>query len=266
MGGHSNVCSKNPNRLKGVGEKIHRSLKCSKCSSEYVVKITERSFQKGKYSKFCSNRCAKSRVQTKETKERISKTLLIHYDSYGMTLSKIRYVNCNICDSTFIIKENSRRKYCSRACSLKASGLGSKENWKNPDYRKMMIEKFCNRENSGFKPGNTKYYSEEWVLNYLSDKISLSRFKIQYKVRQRDLGLDSPNNYYVDFYFPESNHILEIDGSQHKYSDYIEKDIKRDSALIKAGYKITRIDWCNIKDAEKLSDLKEKLDLFINEL
>ena len=72
LGGHLVNCLLNPNRKERL-EKISRSKKkvklfnltCSKCKEEYQVEITQEKFNKGKYNKFCSRKCANSRRDRK---------------------------------------------------------------------------------------------------------------------------------------------------------------------------------------------------------
>lgn len=264
MGGHSSVCKENPNRLKGY-KKISKEFDCKKCCVKYKIDITEYQLKKGTYKKFCSNKCAKSRNCDQSKRDKISNTLRKH-NSNKISKSDIEYKNCRICTKIFIVKNHSNRKCCSKQCSVKSAGLASKKHWMDPIYRDKMHKSFCMRENSGFKPGNKKYFSEEWVFNYLISKISRLAFIPQYKVKKKELGFESHDNYYLDFYFPDIKTSLEIDGSFHTNRDYIINDSIRDRALISKGYKVIRLLWPNIKNTEQSMNLKFNIDKIIENL
>jgi hypothetical protein len=82
LGGHVVNCILNPKRdernLKlskiSTKRKIY-NLTCKKCNKYYIVEITEKTYLKGDYNKYCSRICANSRKHTKEENEKISKSL-----------------------------------------------------------------------------------------------------------------------------------------------------------------------------------------------
>lgn len=50
-------------------------LNCKLCGKEYTINCSEKQFNKGLYTKFCSRRCANTRNFSEETKRKISETL-----------------------------------------------------------------------------------------------------------------------------------------------------------------------------------------------
>lgn len=48
-------------------------------------------------------------------------------------------------------------------------------------------------------------------------------------------------NYWVDFYFPSSKLIVEIDGETHIALNQLKKDVTKDINLISSGYEVIRI-------------------------
>lgn len=82
LGGHTNQCLKNPrhddiiSRLSKLQYKRENyTMNCKRCQKQYVVNITKNSYEKGKYTKYCSRYCANSRKHTKEENEKTSKSL-----------------------------------------------------------------------------------------------------------------------------------------------------------------------------------------------
>ena len=53
--------------------------------------------------------------------------------------------------------------------------------------------------------------------------------------RQKPIG-----DYIVDFYAPKVKLVVEVDGSQHLDSDYVERDAQRDSYLTSVGLRVLR--------------------------
>ena len=55
-------------------------------------------------------------------------------------------------------------------------------------------------------------------------------------IRQKTIG-----KYIVDFYCAEAQLVIELDGSQHFYDEYIEKDAGRTTYLAEYGLRVIRI-------------------------
>lgn len=53
--------------------------------------------------------------------------------------------------------------------------------------------------------------------------------------------------YSIDFAWAEKKKALEIDGEQHaRFSEYLERDIKKDELLKLNGWKVMRVQWVDI--------------------
>ncbi len=55
--------------------------------------------------------------------------------------------------------------------------------------------------------------------------------------RQKPIG-----NYIVDFYAPEAEIVLEVDGSQHMEGEQAARDLQRDAFLASQGLRVLRFD------------------------
>lgn len=101
LGGHIGRCKMNPNReanCKKYEESckkanqiqiqkkniIQRDLTCKKCGKHYTLMLSDRQYESGKYSKFCSRSCANSRGKySEERKEKIRQGVQRHLDDIG---------------------------------------------------------------------------------------------------------------------------------------------------------------------------------------
>ena len=81
IGAHKRNCKSNPN-LKEIQTKILISkkaikqeyfLNCKKCGKPYVVFLTQKQYIKEKYKKYCSLKCANSRVFSQQSKLKMSR-------------------------------------------------------------------------------------------------------------------------------------------------------------------------------------------------
>lgn len=92
-------------------------------------------------------------------------------------------------------------------------------------------------------------YPEKWLIKVLKNNFNL----IDGNDYEREVKF---HTFSLDFVFPGKK-VIEIDGSQHKRSDYQKDcDKRKDAFLIQEGWKELRIDWSycyhNTKDAIKL--------------
>lgn len=95
----------------------------------------------------------------------------------------------------------------------------------------------------GWQSRKMRSYAEKFFETVLvENKI---KFDVEFKIKKADLGLNCSMNYFLDFYLPEYNLDLEIDGKQHEYAERKIKDEIRDKALSDNGMRVYRIKWKN---------------------
>ncbi|MEG1008264.1 MAG: hypothetical protein RSE41_00125 [Clostridia bacterium] len=123
IGGHTTYCRENPNREKNCNScstsqktyalNITKSKLpiyeykciCKKCGIEYVINKTEKEYNKGYYSKYCSTRCSHSRIHNKETKIKISNSV----NNYNIKTNRLKKNTCKICGSI-----NCTNEFCKK--------------------------------------------------------------------------------------------------------------------------------------------------------
>ena len=136
VGGHSVLCSKNPNRVITI-QKISKAnttknkylFICKKCNSEYELFLTENAFKKGKYRKHCSSVCAHKR----DSKRKI----------------------CIYCNKKPVGKNAAR--FCSKECMLDFQY----------NYR---IQKWKSGELSGNRGDNVSGYVRRYIFEKYNNK------------------------------------------------------------------------------------------------
>jgi hypothetical protein len=103
----------NANKRYGVLKDFN--VNCKTCKTNFIVEEREKLFPKKK-KYYCSRSCANKRVHSKETKNKIKKTLV---ESVGtLPMSKI----CRQCKEGFKTKRKNQL-YCCRSCAMKWRNL-----------------------------------------------------------------------------------------------------------------------------------------------
>lgn len=224
-------------------------------------------------NKFCSSSCAatfnnKKRIVSDKTKKMISDKLKnrkltnkqinsISGDKNGRwkggksVLNKESERVCVHCNKNFIagLISNgrlSRSKFCSNTCKNKSSS----ENLKQKGRDGLL---------AGWTTRNIISYPEQFFIKVLNN--NNIEFIHNYPVNKKDLGINDPYNYFLDFYIKDKNIDLEIDGNQHK--DRKEHDMIRDKSLTENGYIVYRINWKNINTERGKEYIKEEINKFL---
>ena len=149
---------------------------------------------------------------------------------------------CEFCGNLFSTDKHERL-FCKQSCSTKY--LWTTEKYRN-NLTSQVREKVKNGQHQGWKSRNVLSYPEKFFKEVLEKNGYLGRFQTNHSVKKRDIGIDCDANYFLDFYFPEFNLGLEIDGKQHNLPERKSSDTIRDAALTKYSYKVYRIKWKNI--------------------
>lgn len=141
-GAHVTNCSMNPKKklmtekrlLSKDQIKIDRVLNCEKCNQEYTISLTNHLFSIGDYSKHCSRKCANSRTQKEETKNKISESVKLWREKPEVKIKLLkdkskyrRNRTCPSCGGEFLTLKSSKQKYCSLKCAGSAGGKNSKQ-------------------------------------------------------------------------------------------------------------------------------------------
>jgi very-short-patch-repair endonuclease len=152
---------------------------------------------------------------------------------------------CTICKST----HTKSGRTCSSKCFSALHSAIKKES--------IASGKFNPRLN---RNGRRKQsYMEEGFEMWLKEN-KVSGYYPEHHVKRYDDEGKFVKNYFIDFYFPELNLAIELDGTQHKFT--IEKDQDRDNYLSCAlGMTVFRIPYAAFQKNEWIETVKELLNL-----
>lgn len=249
-------------------------LICKKCGKEYELNLTEKSYNTGKYSKYCCRSCANSRIRTDEIKQKISNGLnkfhnenkserkemieqIKKYHNNCLSFEKIKtkypdiIKTCSICSKEFVpnLQSNSNKISGANVCSDKCH----KQLMINNGHKAHEIAV----KNGTFKPWQSRKiisYPEQFWMNVLQNNNIEFIHNYYFK-----------NKYFLDFYIKVNNIEidLEIDGKQHKYEDRKIHDKERDIFIKQHNLIVYRIEWNEINSEKGSLLMKEKIDNFI---
>jgi hypothetical protein len=114
-----NPCATNTDKIKKsviesynkrYGEAIDHIRICPQCGNEFTVHCRNHELTKSsKVPRYCSRRCANTRIHSDVTRQKISNALAIQFPVYKM---------CIGCSENFLVRNaiENRRKYCSSNC------------------------------------------------------------------------------------------------------------------------------------------------------
>lgn len=190
-----------------------------------------------RHNRFCSNNCSatatNSTVDRSKFKPGPKKGFIPkNYAPYT------RIKQCTICN-----KFHPRSgKTCSSACQYKLLSDNA-------------IERIKTNKRSNYRRDKKSYLErsfEEWLVK---NNISL-KYEDEYTIKNHI----TKKWYFVDFYFPEINLIVELDGKQHEKPKHKEKDKIRDEYITThLGIQVFRISYVEYQLGTKIEELKIKL-------
>jgi len=220
--------------------------KCKVCCEPF-----ETLFSSKREKIFCSISCSNSfRVSSSETKEKISNGLKI----YHQDKNNKRYKNCVICDNVYEVNKvkcgvYSKSKTCSKTCNYKLRSELSRDS---------VNKRIQLGTHKGWQSRKIESFPEKFFKRVLDSNGIFYEFNKP--VRKRDIGIDCDSNYFLDFYIPDCNIDLEIDGKQHEYRN--EHDKIRDLHISKK-YRVYRIKWKSINSNFGKNYIKGEIEKFL---
>lgn len=160
-------------------------------------------------------------------------------------------LNCKYCNSKYNQRDRGgRSKFCSDICKSKSVSKTLSD---------LAKQRHKDGKHIGWQTRNKLSYPEKFFKKVLELNGFNGKFKINYPINKRELGLNEGINYFLDFYFPELNLDLEIDGKQHNYPDRIVSDKLRDQILNDNGINVYRIKWKSINNSKGKVYIKNEI-------
>lgn len=197
---------------------------CPECNKEHH-----------KSGKFCSSSCGAIYSNARKDYSKIKSgpqkgTTPKNFCPY----TKVRV--CSICGSY----HKKSGKTCSKECYKTQLSISLKESKYNFSLNR-----------GRYKKSYLERSFEDWLLsNNYKNFITEQKFK----------NIHEKKTYYADFYFPDKNLIIELDGSQHKNT--VEQDLMRDN-YISSEYKlqIIRISHSEYIKKSRIKEIKQLLNI-----
>jgi len=205
-------------------------MNCEKCNKEH----------RGTYGsgRFCSSKCAHSRIITDEWKSRIKRVL---------TTRLLVKKTCSECKNLFETKKESQ-KYCSKSCAAINTAkvtLEQKRVW----VRNSTIKRYAAGDSSiGWKTRSKSFMS--YPEKYFTQVFKSWSPKYNFNV----------GKYFIDFAFIDKMIAVEIDGRRHDDKDIKTKDNTRTKFLESKGWNVLRIKWINPINELDRNRLKHQID------
>jgi very-short-patch-repair endonuclease len=232
----SEIAKKNAQKIQD--QYLKNPNKCEQC--ENSLKYNQR------HNKFCSQSCSatfynkrRKGVSLDESiKQKISSSIRkFNKENPNPQYSKISF--CQVCNS---IVRNKITKTCSPEC-------------KSILLSNNVLERIKRNKRSNYRR-DKKSYLEESFENWLSSiNISL-KYETEYTIHNHI----TQKWYFVDFYFPEINLIVELDGKQHEKPIHKENDRQRDDYITKhLNIEVFRISYDEYQQGIKINQLLGKL-------
>lgn len=191
------------------------TLICNFCKKEFTHKI--------KIIKYCSNNCLK------QLKIKIKKQLkIIKYKKLNILISNVYTFDYIKCYVKYVILNKYYLSYC-KGCNKPLIGMtrprnvcpGSKE-----CFKLLMRKVHEAKPHLILNRSNPESYLEKSFREYIENK---GYIKGDTFIQEKQWKLSNGKRYISDFYFPNLNLIVEMDGKQHQNT--IEEDELKDSLL-----------------------------------
>lgn len=172
---------------------------CPRCGKEFVVNCTQNEYNRGEYRHYCSIKCAHSRTQSEETKQKIKenvKSSEIYQKNNNIAIqnrikkyNQINHsnneLNCKYCNQKF--KQIRKEIFCSESCKSK--------------YLHQVLSK-C----GGFKEGSVKNYKSGWFKGIHCD----SSWELAFLIYHFDKNIKVER-------CKEVRHYIDVNGNKHEF-------------------------------------------------
>ena len=219
---------------------LDNPVKCQHCKKSLSYKQ--------RHNKFCSTSCSASfynadKIGTAldpEIKQKIS--IGVKKANSLIPSRKIQYSKISFCCVCNTVIQNKVVKTCSPEC-------------KSTLLSKNIIERIKQNKRSNYRRDKRSYLEESFESWLLDNNISL-KYETEYTIKNHI----TQKWYFVDFYFPEINLIVELDGKQHEKPKHKEADKIRDEYITTyLNINVFRISYEEYQTGSKISELSKLL-------
>lgn len=254
---HYKECNLHQQKL---AKKLNKTWQCKYCNGIFK---TERLLNSHK--KICDKRPKKNNFWQCSICNEVFSSRRKLYEHKKLTQHKIGYANdrvsllCPFCNRALTTKPSYKNH--TRCCIKNPNRvLGFARKWTDEEKKNASDRmKLLHKEGKAFSWADLSRrkepsYPEKWLIRVLENEFGL----IEEKDYEREKKFYT---FSLDFVFPNKK-VIEIDGSQHKRSDYQKDcDKRKDQKLKEEGWLELRLDWsyCYNNSKEAIQKIKEFL-------
>jgi len=200
--------------------------------------------------KFCSRSCSatytnlKRLPRTEESKNKVRESLNKMFKAKKVYKTNIFIFNCKWCKNIVIWNEITKgsKIYCSKKCCMDFKSSSQTNRLKNDVFYRSKLGR-----------GKKSYMEssfEEWLIQH----------KVNFITEKHFYNFTLNKNYFVDFYFPDLNLVIELDGNQHLKTKELDK-LRDEYLTTYYGLNILRISHTEYKEKTKLDLVCKLLNL-----
>ena len=230
------------NAQKIQNQYLENPSKCKQCDTNLVYNQ--------RHNKFCSRSCSASFYNTDRkgvaldasVKQKISASVLKFNRENPYTGLKKLFCNVSFCCICNSVIQNKIVKTCSPECKFTLASNN-------------MTERIKQNRRSNYRRDKKSYLEKSFETWLVDNNISL-KYESEHTIRNHI----TQKWYFVDFYFPEINLIVELDGKQHEKPKHKEADKIRDEYIIThLNLNVFRISYDEYQAGSKKSELLKLL-------
>lgn len=192
---------------------------------------------------FCSRSCSAlfhmelSGAKNPATKKKISTSQAGRTYPERKKYSLVSF--CIVCNTCI---PNKHKKTCSEKC-------------KGEHLSNLILDRIKKNKRSNYRR-DKKSYLEDSFEKWLNQVLPHINYEPEYTIRNHL----TKKWYFVDFYFPDLNLVVELDGKQHDRPKHKERDMIRDSYIVDhLNIQVFRISHTEYQSRSKLEEVKQLL-------
>jgi hypothetical protein len=234
------------------------NLHCLKCEEEYKILTTLSKYEKGDYKKFCSRKCANSRIWSEEHKRKLSEI--------NKKSEKVKTANSVITDKRKKSLDDGRNKrkrlditndYICKYCG--EPGIDNKK--KGRKYHTECWKKASGGIRKGSSRGKCGCYKGYWCDSSYELAYLIYNLENDIKIERNKKGYEYYYNNEKHTFFPDfivNNKLVEIKNFRSELTDIKLKSVNKE---IKIYYKDTikpYLDYVIKKYGKKFIEMYEK--------
>lgn len=222
---------------------LENPKKCKHCNANLSYNQRHNQFCSASCSASFYNKDRKGVALDAIVKQKISNSVRqFNRENSDANLKQPKYSKVSFCCVCNSVIRNKIVKTCSTECKSKL-------------LSKSITERIKKNRRSNYRRDKRSYLEQSFETWLVDNNISL-KYETEYPIKNHI----TQKWYFVDFYFPEINLIVELDGKQHEKPKHKEADKIRDEYIkTYLNIDVFRISYNEYQQGTKINDLLGKL-------